>query len=66
MKGFRSLYRTSSLEEVLSHKIGTCIEQVYLMKNLLDRIGIKNKMFCTRIYEGEEFNDLDYALFYII
>lgn len=59
MKGFRSLYRTSSLEETLNHKIGTCIEQVYLMKNLLDRIGIKNKMFCTRIYEGEDFNDLD-------
>ena len=31
MKGFRSLYRTSSLEETLNHKIGTCIEQVYLM-----------------------------------
>ena len=59
MKGFRSLYRTSSLEDILNHKIGTCIEQVYLMKTLLDRIGIKNKMFCTRIYEGEDFNDLD-------
>lgn len=59
MKGFRSLYRTSSLEDILNHKIGTCIEQVYLMKTLLDRIGIKNKMFCTRIYEGEDFNDLE-------
>lgn len=59
MKGFRSLYRTSSLEETLNYKIGTCIEQVYLMKKLLDRIGIKNKMFCTRIYESEEFNDLE-------
>ncbi len=59
MKGFRRLYRTSSLEEILNHKIGTCIEQVYLMKYLLDKINIPNKMFCTRIYEGEDFNDLE-------
>lgn len=59
MKSFRRLYRTSSLEEILEHKIGTCIEQVYLMHFLLDRLGIINKMFCTRIYEGENFNNLD-------
>lgn len=59
MNGFRSLYRTSSLEETLNHKIGTCIEQVYLMKYLLDKINIPNKMFCTRIYEDENFNDLE-------
>ena len=45
MKSFRRLYRTSSLEEILEHKIGTCIEQVYLMHFLLDRLGIINKMF---------------------
>lgn len=59
MKGFRRLYRTSSMEEILKHKMGTCIEQVYLMHNLLDQINVPNKMFCTRIYEGEDFNDLD-------
>ena len=59
MKDFRKLYRTSSIEETLKHKIGTCIEQVYLMKMLLDKINIKNKMFCTRIYESNDFNDLD-------
>lgn len=59
MKNFRKLYRTSSLEETLSHNIGTCIEQVYLMHTLLDKLNIPNKMFCTRIYEGEDFNDLD-------
>lgn len=59
MKNFRRLYRTSSLEEILNYKIGTCIEQVYLMKYLLDKINIPNKMFCTRIYEGEDFNNLD-------
>ena len=59
LKGFRRLYRTSSLEEILKYKIGTCIEQVYLMHYLLDKINIPNKMFCTRIYEGKDFNDLD-------
>ena len=59
MKDFRKLYRTASIEETLKHKIGTCIEQVYLIKTLLDKINIKNKMFCTRIYESNDFNDLD-------
>ena len=59
MKDFRRLYRTSSLEETLTHGIGTCIEQVYLMHTLLDRINIPNKMFCTRVYEGKNFNNLE-------
>ena len=59
MKGFRREYRTSSLEEVLNHKLGCCIEQVYLMKYLLIKINIPCKMFCTRIYEGSDFNNLD-------
>ena len=59
MKNFRKLYRTSSLEETLSHGIGTCIEQVYLMHYLLDKINIPNKMFCTRVYEGKNFNNLE-------
>lgn len=59
MKGFRSLYRTSSLDETLKHKIGTCIEQVNLMHTLLSKLNIPNKMFCTRIYEGNDFNDME-------
>ena len=59
MKDFRKLYRTSSINETIEHKIGTCIEQVYLMKYLLDKINIPNKMFCTRIYEPNDFNDLE-------
>lgn len=59
MKEFRKLYRTSSIDETLEHKIGTCIEQVYLMHTLLNKINIPNKMFCTRVYEGKDFNDLE-------
>lgn len=59
MKDFRKLYRTSSIDEILEHKIGTCIEQVYLMHMLLDKINVRNKMFCTRVYEGKDFNNLE-------
>lgn len=59
MEGFRTKYRTSSLEETLQHGIGTCIEQVFLMNYLLRKINIPTKMFCTRLYEGEDFNNPD-------
>ena len=59
MKDFRRVYRTSNIEEVLEHGLGCCIEQVYLMHYLLDSIGVENKMFCTRVYEADNFNDLD-------
>lgn len=59
MKNFRKLYRTSSIEEILNHGIGTCIEQVYLISLLLNRLNISNKMYCTRIYEGKDFNNFE-------
>ena len=59
MKNFRRLYRTSSIDETLSHGIGTCIEQVYLMSMLLKKLNIPNRMFCTRVYEDENFNDME-------
>lgn len=72
LKNFRRLYRTMSIEEALEHNIGTCIEQVLIMSMLLDKIGIPNKKFCTRIYEGKDFNNLDeeehmhcFVLYYI-
>ena len=58
LKNFRRDYHTLSTEECLKLGIGTCIEQVKLMSELLDMIQIPNKMFCTRIYEGNDFNDL--------
>lgn len=59
MKDFRRLYRTMSMEEILREKIGTCIEQAWLIKDLLDRIDVENKMFCCRIFETEDFADMD-------
>ena len=59
LKGFRKKYKTLSIKDILKYKVGTCIEQVYLMKYLLDKLNIKNKMYCTRIYEPDSFNDLD-------
>jgi hypothetical protein len=59
MKNFRKLYRTTSIEETLKSGLGTCIEQVNLMHDLLDQLNIKNKMFCCRIFEPDEFNNLE-------
>ena len=59
LKGFRKLYRTSSLDEILQYKIGTCIEQVFLMKQIFDKIGIESHMYCTRVYEDSNFNDYE-------
>ncbi len=59
MKEFRKLYKTMSIEEILKHKIGTCIDQVNLMHYLLNRINIKNKMFCCRIFEPDDYGNLE-------
>lgn len=59
MKHFRKLYRTMSTEEIFREKIGTCIEQVWIMKVLLDRIRTPNKMFCCRVYEADDFENMD-------
>ena len=59
MKHFRKLYRTMSIEEIYEHKIGTCIEQVALMHDLLDKINIPNKMFCCRIFEPDDYGNLE-------
>lgn len=59
MKDFRRLYKTLSIDEILKYGIGTCIDQVNLMNYLLNKINIKNKMFATRIYEDNNFNEID-------
>ena len=59
MKDFRRIYRTMSIEEILKYKIGTCIEQVNLMHDLLNKINIKNKMFCCRIFEPDDYGNLE-------
>ena len=38
MKNFRKSYITQSIEETLKNGIGCCIEQVFLMHFLLDKI----------------------------
>ena len=52
LKGFRTNYKTLSIDQILENRIGTCIEQVLLMHKLLDDLNVPNKMFCTRIYES--------------
>ena len=59
MKDFRKIYRTMSIEEMLENKIGTCIDQVYLMHYLLNKINVKNKMFCCRVFEPDDYGNLE-------
>lgn len=59
MKNFRKEYRTSSIQQVLEHKMGICIEQVFLMKNLFEKISVESHMYCTRIYEDSSHYDLE-------
>ena len=42
MKNFRKLYRTSSINETLSHGIGTCIEQVIIKCIVLEYMKMNN------------------------
>ena len=59
MKDFRKKYRTLSIEQILDVKLGTCIDQVWLMHYLLDKINVKNKMFCCRIFEPDDYGNLE-------
>ena len=59
MKDFRRLYKTSSVEDTIKNKLGTCIEQVSLMKYLCDIANIKSKMYSTRIYERDDYDNLE-------
>lgn len=59
LKNFKKLYRISNLDETLKFGVGTCIEQVALMKYLLAQIGIKCKTFCTRVYIPSGLKDDD-------
>lgn len=56
LKGFRAYYKTTSIDDTLKNRVGTCIEQVSLMNYLLNKIGKQTKMFCTRIYEEGDIN----------
>lgn len=59
MKEFRKMYRTMSIDETLKFRIGTCIEQVNLMNYLLNKINVKNKMYCCRIFEPDDYVNLE-------
>lgn len=59
MKDFRRMYRTLSIDQILDVKLGTCIDQVYLMHYLLDKINVKNKMFCCRIFEPDDYGEFE-------
>lgn len=70
MKDFRKLYRTSSVADTVSSKLGTCIEQTRLEKEVFQKLDIPCKMFALRSYgleeqTGDEVKMHCFLLFYI-
>jgi hypothetical protein len=59
MTGFRAEYRIAPTEECLHSGVGTCIEQVVLMHTLFDQLKIPNRMYCCRVYEPDDFGNLE-------
>jgi hypothetical protein len=53
-KGHKELYRTSTVEEMIEHNLGTCLEQVILMSRILTKLGFPNRKFIIRVYRGDE------------
>ncbi len=54
MIDIRSSHKLTSVEETLKYKVGTCIEQAILIKYLLSKINIPNRLFCIRNYESSD------------
>lgn len=50
---FKEKYRTLSLEDSLSQRIGACFEQANISKYIYEVLGIPCKTFCTRGFTAE-------------
>lgn len=51
LKNFKALYKTNSLEQIMSSNLGTCIEQAKLQKYVFDHLGLNCKLYVDRRYE---------------
>lgn len=59
LKNFRSLYITSSSDEVADNLHGTCIEQTLFEKSFMDEMGIICKLYSLRDYRIREDSEID-------
>ncbi|MDD4298707.1 MAG: transglutaminase domain-containing protein [Bacilli bacterium] len=66
LNGFRSLYLTSSSEQVFKTGLGTCIESAIVAKSWLDSENIDNRLFCHRSCETEDSFDKEVKMHIII
>lgn len=51
LKDFKALYKTNSIEQIMSSNLGTCIEQAKFQKYIFNRLGLNCKIFVERRYE---------------
>lgn len=54
MTDFRTLYRISSIEEIIESNCGTCIEQTKLESFIFDNLSIFYEAYCLRSYKDDE------------
>ena len=66
LNGFKDYYRTMSIEDVFKHKVGTCNEQVNLIKTFLDSKKIENKIYVIVGYETIKGIDKERVHFMIV
>ena len=53
MKEFRRLYRSLTIGEIITNKLGTCIEQTNLEMLVMDNLKIPYKAYCLRSYKDD-------------
>lgn len=51
LKDFKALYKTNSIEQIMTSNLGTCIEQAKFQKYVFDRLGLNSKIYVDRRYE---------------
>ena len=54
MKQFRQLYRTLTIEEIITNKLGTCIDQTNLEMLVMENLHIPYKAYCLRSYKDDK------------
>lgn len=66
LKEFKEYYRTMSIEDIIKYKVGTCPDQVNLIKSFLDNKCIENKILALVGYENIDGIDKERVHFLIL
>lgn len=65
LKGFKEYYKTMNVEDIINSGVGTCPDQVNLVKYYLDKNNIENKIYAIAGYENVDGVDKERVHFII-